>query len=123
MMTWQTYLFESMVNDGLKICVGYLWKHLTNCPTGLLLRVLLCSGAPMEQLTRGIVLDTSSDPIGPPARFVFAKAMCFIVDIAKLVTSQVDYLEGEVVADSVDVVRKFGGIGVHLVLGFRLWTR
>jgi hypothetical protein len=119
----QTYLFESMANDGLKVCLGYLWKHLTDCPTGLLLRVLLCGGAPMEQLARRVVLDTLSDPVGPSARFVFAKPMCFIVDITKLAASQVHNLEGEVVADSVDVVRKFGGIGVHLVLGFRLWAR
>jgi hypothetical protein len=109
-----------MIDNGIEIGFRNLWEHLPDGSAGILFVLAFRLRAAMEDLSRRIILESSGDPIG--RRRKLAKTSLFVVDIAELAAREVDNLDGKVVSDSVDVVRKFLGISVHLVPWLRLWV-
>lgn len=111
---------ECMGNDGLQVVVGNLGKHFSDSAMDVALGLLVRGRTSLFDLARRVVLEAPGNPVGPVTVLGFAKAVIFIICITELATGEVDDLQGEMMPNSVDMVRQLLRVGVHLVLGLGL---
>ena len=119
-----TYLFKSVVDDGRQVCLGNFRKHLSHRSAYEIFRFVAGNyWSSVKGLPHPVVGETALKIVFPIRGTVFRHLLqsSFIREsVAKLAAGQIDDFHGEVVSDSMDMVRYLLWIMVYSVLGFGL---